>query len=118
MQQGYELNFPLIAVTTAAHLGALPAAHSFASIQPANLILTAMKKAEDDNALILRFYEFAGQKADARITLPGTATRAAETNLMEKEEGPLSLQEEGRQVTVPVNPYEIKTIKVWMETEK
>jgi hypothetical protein len=32
---------------------------------------------------------------------------------MEKEEHPLSLSADGRELTVPTGPYEIKTVKVW-----
>ncbi len=70
MRQGYELNYPLIAMKTEAHAGALPAKHAFARIEPGNVILTVMKKAEDDAALIFRFYEFEGKAAQVKLELP------------------------------------------------
>ena len=70
MRQGYELNYPLIAVKTEAHAGALPAKHAFARIEPGNVILTVMKKAEDETALIFRFYEFEGKPAQVKLELP------------------------------------------------
>jgi alpha-mannosidase len=112
MQQGYELNFPLLTLATAAHRGPLPAKHSFVRIEPANVILTVLKKAEDEDALVFRFYEFQGKAAQVRLSLPAAAEAAAESNLMEKNEKPLALAAGGREVTVQTGPYEIKTIAV------
>ena len=112
MRQGYELNFPLIPVIAPAHPGPLPPKYSFASIEPANVILTVMKKAEDDDQLIFRFYEFDGMSAQVRLELPAKASSAAEANLMEKSEKPLSLAADGRSISLAAGPYEIKTVAV------
>lgn len=111
-RQGYELNFPLIPVTAPAHAGPLPAKHSFAQIEPANVILTAVKKAEDDDGLIFRFYEIAGKRTQVRLHLAEKAASAFETNLMEKQERSLALEPEGRELVIPTGPFEIKTVKV------
>ncbi|MGH9342861.1 MAG: glycoside hydrolase family 38 C-terminal domain-containing protein, partial [Terriglobia bacterium] len=111
--QGYELNYPVLAHATEAHEGALPPSSSFVQIEPANVILTAIKKAEDDDALVFRFFEFEGEASQARLTLPEPATKAAQTNLMEKEEASLSPGGDGKQISVPIGPYEIKSVKVW-----
>ena len=110
VRQGYELNTPLLAVTAAPHPGPLPAAFSFAALGPGNLVLTAVKKAEDDAGLIFRFYEFAGRKSEARLHLPPGAVRAWETDLMEKPERELPLHQ--GEVTLATGPYEIKCVKV------
>lgn len=115
MQQGYELNFPLLPVVAAARSGGLPAKDSYVGIEPSNLILTVVKKAEAGNALVFRYYEFEGKATSARIHLPRRAVKAVETNLMEKEGAPLALSADGREVTIATGPYEIKTLKVWFE---
>ncbi len=112
MRQGYELNYPLIAKVTQAHAGALPAKHSWASVDPGNVILTVMKKAEDDDGLIFRFYEFEGKPVEVKLHLPERAVSAVETNLMERRQQPVMLSSDGREVTVPTGPYEIKTVEV------
>jgi alpha-mannosidase len=112
MRQGYELNYPLIATVTQSHGGALPAKHSFARVDPGNVILTVMKKAEDDDGLIFRFYEFEGKPAQVKLQLPQKASGALETNLMEKHAGSIALAADGRSLTVPAGPYEIKTVEV------
>jgi alpha-mannosidase len=116
VRHGYEYNYPLTAVVTTAHPGALPASHSFASVSQENVVLTAVKKAEDQNGLgvnglILRVYEWAGKETIAEFHVPPGATSATVTNLMETPEGkPLPVT--GDVVKAPIHPYEILTIRV------
>ncbi|MFZ0914448.1 MAG: glycoside hydrolase family 38 C-terminal domain-containing protein [Candidatus Korobacteraceae bacterium] len=118
VRQGYELNYPLMTQTTTQHPGALPAEKSFFATAQDNVIITAIKKAADDDALIVRFYEWAGKKGDVVLQLPWRATQAWETNLMEVAPVPLQLDSTGNAVTVPTNPYEIKTVKVKFDREE
>ena len=112
VRQGYEVNVPLLAVTTTRHQGTLPASQSFFATQEDNVVITAIKKDADDNSLIVRFYEWAGKKGDVHLTLPQGASAAWQTNLMEMAPSALSLDAGGKVVTVPTNAYEIKTVKV------
>jgi alpha-mannosidase len=108
---GYDFNYKLRAMQVEAHTGELPATHSFVTVKPENLVLTAMKKSEDGNSLILRFYEWAGKQTTADITVPDGASAATATNLMEHSEGsPLSVT--GGHVTAPVGKYSINTVRV------
>jgi alpha-mannosidase len=110
IRQGYELNYKLISLTTSNHQGALPPEHSFVQTQAENVIVTALKKAEDDNALVLRFYEWAGKDREVNIQLPPGAQSASDSDLMERPTGSLPLRDGA--VTVHTKPYEIKTVKV------
>jgi alpha-mannosidase len=114
VRHGWEYNYPLTSVTTTAHPGLTPAVFSFASVAPESLVLTAMKKAEDSNALILRAYEWAGKATTARFHVPPGAVSATVTNLMEatgaSESGALEVA--GDVVKAPIKPYEILTIRV------
>ena len=110
VRRGYELNDPLKAEQVFPHTGSLPAEHSFAAIENPNVTLTAIKKAEDSDALIFRMYEWAGAASDVKLHIPPGATYAIETNLMEKSEG-AHLALSGDVVTVPIKPYEILTIQ-------
>lgn len=112
VRQGYELNYPLMAHTTTQHAGTLPAELSFFGTQENNVVITAVKKAADDDALIVRFYEWAGKSGDVHLTLPQPASAAWATNLMEQPEGTLSLSSAGTGVVVPTGAYEIKTVKL------
>jgi alpha-mannosidase len=111
VRHGWEYDYPLTAVVTTAHAGALPAEHSFASVSPDNVVLTAVKKAEDEKGLIFRVYEWAGKSATAEFHVPTGAASATVTNMMEAPEGS-SLTVAGDVVKVPIHPYEILTIRV------
>ncbi|MGC2607671.1 MAG: glycoside hydrolase family 38 C-terminal domain-containing protein, partial [Silvibacterium sp.] len=111
VRHGFDFNYKLSATQVAAHTGEMAAQHSFVSVEPQNVVLTAMKKAEDSNALVFHLYEWAGKSGSIEISLPPGATGATETNLMEQPEGnPLSVT--GDRVTVPVHPYEIVAVRV------
>jgi alpha-mannosidase len=111
VRHGWEYDYSLQALATTGHGGALPASHSFASVAPENVVLTAVKKAEDANGLIFRAYEWAGKDATAEFHVPPGATGATVTNLMEAAEGS-ALQIANDTVRVPIHPYEILTIRV------
>ena len=112
VRQGYELNYPMFAVATTQHGGPLPATKSFFGASEDNIVITAVKKDADDNAIIVRYYEWAGKKGDVHLRLPQKTTAAWETNSMEAVQGPVDLGTTRDVVTVPTNPYEIKTVKV------
>ena len=111
VRHGYEYNYPLTAETTAAHGGTLPASHSFASVTPENVVLTAVKKAEDAKGLIFRVYEWAGKESTVEFHVPPGATSATVTNMQETPDGsPLTVA--GDVVKAPIHPYEILTLRV------
>ena len=111
VRHGYEYNYQLKAIQVQAHSGSLPAAHAYVTVNPENVVLTALKKAEDANGLIFRVYEWAGKSNDVKIHVPKGATGATVTNLMEKPEGS-ALTVSNDTVTVPIHPYEILTVRV------
>jgi alpha-mannosidase len=111
VRHGFDFNYKLSALQVEAHTGELPHEHSFVSIEPSNLALTAMKESEDGKSLVLRFYEWAGKQTTARINVPVGATRATAANLMEQDQG-AALQIDGNQVLFPVTPYSINTLRL------
>jgi alpha-mannosidase len=112
VRKGYEFNYKLQASQLDVHAGTLPLKYSFVSPESQNIVLTAVKKAEDSDALVLRFYEWAGRDGEVRIQIPKGALKARLANLLEQPEGAELPMENGDTVTVPTHPYEIVTIKV------
>lgn len=111
VRHGYDFDYGLKAMLVEAHAGSMAAENSFVSVTPENVVLTAMKKAEDSHSLIFHMYEWAGKSGNIELTVPPGATGAVETNLMEKPEGgPLPMN--GDRITVPVHPYEIVAVRV------
>lgn len=111
VRRGYELNQPLIAVVAGAHEGTLPEEKSFLSVSAANLVVTALKKAEDDDGIIVRLYETNGEACQTRIRVGLAARAVVETDLMENPIGePQSVT--GGEFSTKVGKYEIKTYKI------
>ncbi len=111
VRHGYEYNYRLQATQVEAHSGSLPAEYSYVSVNPENVVLTALKKAEDANALVFRVYEWAGKAGDVTFHVPKGAVDATVTNLMEKPEGG-ALKLVDNTVTAPIHPFEILTVRV------
>ena len=114
IQEAYALNDPLMAQPVQANLqGDLPSAYAWAEVDADHVVLETVKKAEDENAWIVRLYECKQYRSNAvRITFGQSIRRAVECNLLEEDETAVSYQ--GNQLTIPVKPFEIKTFKVWL----
>ena len=110
VNQGYDLNYPLMSAQTEKHQGALGPAHSFLQITAGDVVLTAIKKAEDGDDLVFRYYEWAGKSGNVQLHLPASAKSANDADLMERSFAPLQVN--NGIVSVPTKPYEIKTIRV------
>ena len=110
VRRGYELNYKLIAARSQKHDGTFPAEHSFVQVESDNVVITAIKKSEDDESLVLRFYEWAGREGDVKLQLPPGAQSASETDLMERSIASLAVR--NNSVTIHTKPYEIKTVRV------
>ena len=110
--KAYEMNYPMIAYQTTSHTGSLGKTYSFMSVNASNVLISAVKKAEDgSNNMIVRMYETKGASSTgATITLPGTISSIAETNLLEENTGTPSYS--GNTFSTTFGPYEIKTFKV------
>jgi alpha-mannosidase len=112
VREGYDFNYHLTVMQASPHSGALPGSFSFLKAEPENVVVTAMKKTEDGDALLVRFYEWAGKPGNVTLTLPPGILSATLANLMEKPEGsPLPVSGR-RQVTIPVTPFQIQTVIV------
>ena len=110
VRSGYEFNYPLLARQSAVHSGNLPEQHSFLQVQGDNVVLTAVKKAEDDGAIIFRFYEWAGKDSDIVLRPDSGPTKAEETDLMERPLKTLAIESGG--VKVETKAFEIKTVRL------
>ncbi|HTK80810.1 MAG TPA: glycoside hydrolase family 38 C-terminal domain-containing protein [Bacteroidota bacterium] len=109
-RKGFEYNTPLISVVTDRHKGKLPAQQSFVELQPSNLILTTLKKAEDSDAWIVQWYESAGKRTDARLTLPKMPRRVLMSNALEEDGPTVSYQK--NVVTVRTKKSGVMTLKI------
>lgn len=70
VRRAAELNQPAIALVGSAHAGPLPLHDSFIRVDQDNIIVTAVKKAEDGDDVIVRCYETDKRATTATIHLP------------------------------------------------
>jgi alpha-mannosidase len=75
--------------------GTLPPQASLLSIEPANLILSALKQAEEGDGVILRVYNPTRETLRGRITLAKPVTAAHVVNLNEQRKTTLAPAKDG-----------------------
>ncbi len=90
--------------------GELPEEFSFLKLSPDNLILSALKRAEDSDEVILRFFETIGEATVAELELFRVIERAAVVDLLEREL--YELKVERNKLRLEVKPFEIVTLKL------
>jgi alpha-mannosidase len=110
VRKAYEFNYPLVPLIEPSHRGELPKAYSFVSVQPDNVILAVIKKAEESDDIIMRFYETLGKDAKVVIRLAEVLKDARETDLLENET--LEIPVQNGTIKMPISKHEIKTIKI------
>lgn len=86
-----------------------PAASEFSLFQlsSGNVMIDAVKKAEDSDTVVLRIHEFAGIRSDVEISSDLSISWWQECNLMETPEGQ---RYTNASIRLHVKPYEIKTV--------
>ena len=109
VRAAYNLNQPLRAINGQL-LENIPS--KMFNFNDAYVLVDAVKKAEDEDMVVLRFHEYAGSRAKVKITSDYTIEGWLETNLMEK---PMEELRNESEINVILNPYEIKTLMVKMK---
>lgn len=110
VKRGYELNAPIAGTPAGTHGGVLPSVHSFLSAVSSHSIIDSVKPAEDGDGYVLRLYESSGGREKVSLALKEPFQGAYETNLLEEQPSPLP--HEGGRLSVPMAPYEVKTIAI------
>ena len=110
VQRAYELNCPLMAVSSQSQAGEMPESASFAGVSKKHVLIDTVKKAEDSNEIIIRLYEAYGQRGEVTVNFGIIPEAVAECNLMEEDDS--RLKTSGNSVSLYMNPYDIRTIKV------
>lgn len=112
VQKGYEFNYPLLTRFVDAHAGELPAAFSFFKAEPGNIVLSAVKKAEDRASLVLRLYEAEGKPTEAKLTFFRKPKEVYVLDLMENRLQPVTLKAGAADLTLKFGKSEIKSLEL------
>ena len=111
VQEAEALNAPLFATVTTAD-GTGPARDVLLAVSSPALRLGSIKLAEDDDSLVLRFYEAYGSRGSASVSgrvLEGVR-RCVATNLLEDEQGPAEAL--AGELRVGFTPWKLTTLKL------
>lgn len=104
----YELNMPLRVIPSVKDIS--DGCSSLLRLDTDDVVVEAIKKAEDEDAVIIRMYEAHGRSTDASVRFGFPVKSTEIVNLMEQRESSLEVRED--QVVVSINPFEIITLKV------
>ncbi len=122
--EGARLNQPLYAFQVPSHKGALGNSLSMLSLgdpnspgQPAPVMITAVKMAEDTNQIVVRMRELTGSAVSGmRLSFDSPIASARELNGSEEQIGPLTLS--NGSLDLSFKPYQPRTIAVTLAPAK
>ena len=90
------LNMPPVTMTESIHMGDLPSRNEFLSITGPNVVLCALKVAEEGEDIVIRARETKGETCTSTIRIPGLK----------------------REITVEFTPWKVKTIRIPRDPDK
>ncbi|MCL6519447.1 MAG: alpha-mannosidase [Armatimonadetes bacterium] len=107
VRRAYELNVPMTAWLSE---DKPRFSGSLLSVDSPNVIVETIKKAEREDALIMRLYECSGGLAEVTLTAGSSISRAAECDLLERDKKELEV--DNNKIQLSFTPFEIKTVKL------
>src|ERR1035437_9996017 len=107
-RQGMGFNMPLMGIVSEDELSpkSLPAQQSFLTVPGDTLAVTAIKKADKGDGIIVRFFETAGKPADTSVQFMGRQRSFRSVNMLYEPTPDKDVQ------TLHVKPYEIDTVEI------
>lgn len=105
VREAWQLNNPL----TYKHGEVTPKGQSLLNCSADNLMIDAVKKAEYEDAVVIRLHEFEGKRVNARLFGDWSIASWQECDLMER---PISDEVNNGEIDFYIKPYEIKTFLV------
>jgi len=113
IKKGFEYNFPLLVSLTEPEKGDLPREKAFVEINDGSVIITSIKRAMEDEAMIIQLYESEGRENNIVITLPTEISKAVECNFLEEDKGAIDYR--GNKIALTFLPFKIKTLKIYLK---
>ena len=105
-----RLVVPLQPAQAGPHGGDLPKRHSFLQIEPANLVLSAVKQSESGQGLVVRVFNPTSERIEGKLTFFKPIGTAHSMNLEEKRGESLSVQ--GNTLPLAVDKKKIVTVEI------
>jgi alpha-mannosidase len=111
VQAGHMLNSPIIASRETPHSGTIGHTGGALSVDAPNIVIASMKRAEDDDSMVIHAYETTGKATDAVFTFDRTIATAEEIDLVEMEPG-TPMDTDGATIRRSFSPWKIASMKV------
>lgn len=112
--KGKQQNHPLVPVVVdidSARSG-LPSSFSFAGTNAGNVLISTIKKSDDENSIIIRLVEMQGKDVDAAVHWFGPTKAVDSTNIIEEEDRPLRLSKAANGIDLKIGHNAIETLRV------
>lgn len=106
----FELNLPLRALSVSTQNGSLPKEKSYISCSCNDIVIDAVKTAQDGNGIIIRAYQSRDVRGKRTLTLNIPFSKVTECNLMEVNENAIPVS--GNSFTFNLKPFEVKTFRI------
>jgi alpha-mannosidase len=114
-QHGTQSKQPLQVVVSIPqnYSGTLPEQYSFGSISGKGVVVSTIKKCDDDDSVILRCYDIEGKDTNATIRLNNPVQSVSRTNIIEEE--PVTVQSSENGFSTKIGHHAIETFKLKMK---
>ncbi len=113
VKNAFQLNQPLLGFYEKCHNGSIQP-QSFVSVDKENMVIDAVKPAEDGNGFILRLYESEKKRGSVGVKFNlGKVSKVVECNLMETDETELEVN--GNGFNFFVTPHQVRTFRIIVE---
>jgi alpha-mannosidase len=117
-RDGIAANHPLIPVINlkARTDASLPESKSFFSLSESNVVISTIKKCEDDNSVVVRLYDIEGRDTQPSLASFLPVSEAKHVNIIEEPDA--NMDPNGHEVRVPVGRHAIETVKLSLQTDE
>ena len=110
LESNPNTNVPLVAMVKEPRGGELDGSRSFFAVEGDGVVLTAIKRAEDGQGLVLRLVESVGNDVEGSVRLPREIESAVEVDLLERRVGDAIF--EGGRLRYAISGHEVKSFLV------
>jgi alpha-mannosidase len=111
-RQGIQANDPFLVVVAPAQANSarLPEEMSFFDVSARNVLISTIKKCEDDDSVIVRFFDIEGKDAEAQLSFFFPVEKAQLVNIIEEEGKAIPSQKNS--LKLRIGHHAIETLKL------
>ena len=115
---GIEANTPFQVVTgiEPTQKASLPEQKSFFGVSAENVIVSAIKKCDDDNSVVVRLYDIEGRDSDVTLDTFFPMAAAEHTNIIEADSQTMAVS--GNSLKTKIGHHAIETYKLMPDSMK